>query len=412
MAKKLFPLISLVLVLTMVLAACAQPTAAPTEAPTSAAPTEAPTAAPAAITLTLWHGMTGAEAEALATIIQNFQTANPNITVNTLAVPFDQLQNKFTTEASTGAGADIFFGPKDWIGTLANSNLIAPLDDYSTQIGLDQLIPTTVDANKFNGKVYAFPESSDMMALWYNKTMIQTPPTTSDELIAAAANYGLAFNYGFYQAAGIIFAEGAQLFDANQKCILDQGTGTVDALNFMLTLYQSPGVKSDTNGSNLDALFKGGEVGLIFNGEWATGDYEAALGAENVGIVAPITMAPSGKTFAPFLGMKNIFLSANSKGDSLNAALAFLKYMSTTEAQSVFAGVGHIPTNPNVQVTDPVTEGFINQSKSTTYFPNEPEMGAVWTPAGDMITKVLTAGADPAAAVAEAVKTINTANNK
>jgi len=113
----------------------------------------------------------------------------------------------------------------------------------------------------------------------------------------------------------------------------------------MLTLYQSPGVKSDTNGSNLDALFKGGEVGLIFNGEWATGDYEAALGAENVGIVAPITMAPSGKP-SPVLAMKNIFLSANSKGDSLNAALAFLKYMSTTEAQSVFAGVGHISHEP------------------------------------------------------------------
>jgi maltose-binding protein MalE len=418
MTKKLFPIISIIMIAAFALAACATPTAAPTAAPTmapaTAAPTQAPTTAPTAapVTLTIWHGMTGSEADALTKIITNFEAANPNITVNTLAVPFDQLQNKFTTEASTGAGPDLFFGPKDWIGTLADANLISPLDDIATQVGLDQLIPSTVDANKYKGKVYAFPESSDLMALWYNTTMIKTPPTTSDELLADAAQYGLGLNYGFYQAAGIIFAEGGQLFDSNQKSILDQGTGTVAALNWLLKAYKATGVQSDTNGSNLDALFKTGKVGMIFNGEWATGDYETALGASNVAIAAPFTMSDSGKTFAPFLGMKEIYLSANSTGDVKNAAMAFLKYMSTPEAQSVFAAVGHIPTNPSVQVTDPVTEGFINQSKSTTYFPNEPEMGAVWTPAGDMITKVLTAGADPTAAVAAAVKTINTANNK
>lgn len=408
MKKFAFVFIILVVASSMLLSACTPTAAQPTATMAAAAATN--TAAP--VTITIWHGMTGAEQDALTTIITNFQTANPNITVTTLAVPFDQLQNKFTTEASTGAGPDLFFGPKDWIGTLADASLISPLDDISAQAGLDQLIPTTLDANKYKGKIYAFPKSSDLMALWYNTSMLKTPPTTSDELLTDAAQYGLALNYGFYQAAGFIFAEGGQLFDSTQKCTLDQGTGSVDALNWLLKAYKAPGVQSDTNGSNLDALFKGGKVAMIFNGEWATGDYETALGAANVAIVPPFTMSPSGKTFAPFLGMKNIYLSANSKGDARTAAIAFLKYMSTPDAQAVFAKVGHIPTNPNVPVTDQATKEFIEQSKSTTYFPNEPQMGAVWTPAGDMITKVLTAGEDPTAAVAAAVQTINTANNK
>jgi arabinogalactan oligomer/maltooligosaccharide transport system substrate-binding protein len=219
-------------------------------------------------------------------------------------------------------------------------------------------------------------------------------------------------NYGFYQSAGFIFAEGGQLFDNTQKCVLDQGTGTVDAMKWLLTAYKAPGVKSDTNGSNLDALFKAGTVAMIFNGEWATGDYVKALGADKVAIAPPITMMPSGKPFAPFLGTKNIFLSANSKGDAKNAAIKFLTYMSLPETQALFAKVGHIPTNSNVPVTDPITLGFIKQSQTSTYFPNEPEMGAVWTPAGDMITKILTNSADPTTTVADTAKTINTANNK
>jgi maltose-binding protein MalE len=357
--------------------------------------------------------MTGAEADTLTAVITNFEAANPGITVNVLAVPFAQLQNKFTTEASTGGGPDLMYGPKDWIGALANSNLISPLDDISTQVGLPNLIQSTVTANQFKSKVYAFPESSDMMALWINTSMVKTPPTTSDELLADAKTYGLGLNYGFYQAAGLLFAEGAQLFDSNQKCILDQGTGATDGLNWLLQAYNAPGVKSDTNGSNLDALFKAGTIGMIFNGEWATGDYTTALGAANLAIAAPFTMSPSGKTFAPFLGMKEIYLSANSKGDARNAAIKFLNFSSLPDTQTLWATkAGHIPTNASVKITDPITLGFIKQSQSTTYFPNEPEMGAVWTPAGDMITKVLTASAKPADVITSAVTTINTANNK
>ncbi len=404
-----FIFVSLIIMSSMVLSACTSTAAQPTATAAAAAPTN--TAVP--VSITVWHGFTGAEQDTLTTAISNFEAANPGITINVLAVPFDQLQNKFTTEASTGGGPDVFFGPKDWIGTLANSNLISPLDDISTQIGLDKLVTGAVDANKFNGKIYALPDSSDLMALWYNKKLLPTPPTTSDELLADAATVGLAINYGFYNAAGFIFAEGGQLFDSNQKCILDQGMGTVNALDWLLQASKAPGVHVDTNGSNLSALFKAGTVAMIFDGEWSTGDYETALGAANLGIADPITMSPGGKPFSPFGGVKDVYLSANSKGDARNAAIKFLAFFSQPDTQALFASkAGYIPTNTSAQVTDPVTLGFIKQSQTTTYFPNEPEMGAVWTPAGDMITKVLTAGVAPADAIAAAVQTINAANNK
>ena len=98
----------------------------------------------------------------------------------------------------------------------------------------------------------------------------------------------------------------------------------MDALTFIKDAKGTPNVIADKDGGKLDAAFKDGKVGYIFNGPWATGDYVKALGAENLGIADPITL-PNG-TFAPFLGTKNIFLSANTQ--NLSGAQAFLKFMS------------------------------------------------------------------------------------
>ena len=107
--------------------------------------------------VTLWHGWTGAEAVTLGEVLNAFEAANPGVTVDSLAVPFDQLKNKFTTEASNGGGPNLLIGPKDWIGELAQAGVIAPLDDLAGQIGLNNLNPSAVDGNRFQGKVWALP---------------------------------------------------------------------------------------------------------------------------------------------------------------------------------------------------------------------------------------------------------------
>jgi arabinogalactan oligomer/maltooligosaccharide transport system substrate-binding protein len=253
----------------------------------------------------------------------------------------------------------------------------------------------------------------EAIVLWYNKDLVKTPPTNTEDLLTIAAASGLGLNTGFYQAVGLLFGFGGQLFDASQKCVLDQGTGTADFLAYMATAKGTTNVLADADGGKLDAAFKDKKIGMIFNGPWATGDYSKALGADKLGIAAPFKITKSGKTFAPFLGTKNVFLSANSKGDNVTAAVAFMKTIVSVDIQSTLAiKAGHIPSNKNVKPTDPIVAGVMAQTLSASYFPNEPEMGAVWTPAADMITKVIEGKSQPAAAATEAAKLINTANKK
>ena len=405
----------------MLLAACggaAAPAAAPTTAPAAAAKaTEAPkAAAPAAATfkgapIKLWHGWTGAEADTLATVVKAFEAANAGAKVELLAVPFDQLKNKYTTEASTGGGPDLLIGPKDWIGELSQAKLISSLDDYATQTGMGNLNKAAVEANKFGGKVWAFPESTEAVALYYNTDKVKTPPASADDVLKQSGDgLGLGLNTQFYNSVGFLLGGGAKLLDPTGKCILDQNPTAAAGLDWMKKAKGTPNVIADTDGGKLDAAFKDGRVAMIFNGPWAAGDYTKALG-DKVAVADPIALAGSGK-FAPFLGTKNVFLSANSKGDAQGTALGFMNFLSQPAQQESFAKIGHIPSNPNAKADSKIIQGFLKQTQNSSYFPNEPEMGAVWTPMGDAITKVLEGKADSATALKDACAGINTANKK
>jgi len=89
----------------------------------------------------------------------------------------------------------------------------------------------------------AFPESTECVALMYNKSLVPTPPKDTNELITMVDSltkgdtYGFVFNSQFYDAAGYFFAAGMQLFDENYNCIVNQGDGGVIALNFLKKIW-------------------------------------------------------------------------------------------------------------------------------------------------------------------------------
>ena len=135
--------------------------------------------------LTLWHGWTGAEADTLNNdVLPAWEAAHPGVKITTLAVPFDQLKNKYQTEAASGGGPDLVIGPLDWVGEFATAELIQPLDELVDANTLGGYLPATVDALRYDGKLYGLPESFETVALFYNKTMVPEPPKTTAEMDA------------------------------------------------------------------------------------------------------------------------------------------------------------------------------------------------------------------------------------
>ena len=117
MKKHLWLAINVLLIAAFALAAC-QPAATPTPA--------------AKVEITVWHSYhtDGSEEKAITQLVEAYQTANPNVTVNVQNIPFDQIFNKFKTDvASGGASADMFTAPNDDLGNWVRAGIVAPLDD-------------------------------------------------------------------------------------------------------------------------------------------------------------------------------------------------------------------------------------------------------------------------------------------
>ncbi|HYP59110.1 MAG TPA: extracellular solute-binding protein, partial [Thermomicrobiales bacterium] len=226
--------------------------------------------------LALWHGWTGAEADTLNnTVIPAWKTANPNVEVEALAVPFDQLKNKFSTDTATGGGPDLLIGPADWVGELATGELIKALDDMATSDITDAFLPATIDQLKFDGKLYGLPESFECVALYYNTDLVKTAPKDTNEVYSVSAGmasgtYGLALLSNFYHPAGFLFGFGGQLFDDQNKCILNSPE-TVNFLTWLGNFTTKPGLFQQNDDAAISSLFKSGKAGMVVNGPWALG---------------------------------------------------------------------------------------------------------------------------------------------
>ena len=386
MAKKLFPLISLVLVLTMVLAACAQPTAAPTEAPTSAAPTEAPTAAPteapttaAPVEVTFWHayGTGSAEEVALAKLLEQAAIDMPDVKINVLQVPFNDIYNKYRTDVAAGAGPDMFLAPNDSLGDDARAGLIADITDLLAG-KLDGVNQLGIDGMTVDGKIYGVPESLKAVAFWYNTSLLATPPATTDELLTLMKDgTPISISYGCYHDFGFFGAFGGKIFDENWKVVADQGTGVVDAMNYLKSLYdisKSNGwPKNDSEGL---APFTEGKMAAITNGNWALGDYKNALGDKLA--VTSLPVGPAGPA-TPFLGVDGFMINPNSQVKE--AAIQVALYLTNKGSQTIMMNeAGHVPVRTDVEITDPLIKGLVDAfNKGTTIRPQVPQLGLYWS---------------------------------
>lgn len=367
--------------------------------------------------LTLWHGWTGAEADTLNNdILPAWKTANPNVEVEALAVPFDQLKNKYSTDTATGGGPDLLIGSLDWIGELATGELIAPLDEMATAEITDAFLPATVDALRYNDQLFGLPESFETVALYYNTDLVQTAPKTTDEVYSVSAGmpagtYGLALFSNFYHPAGYLFGFGGKLFDADNKSALNSPE-TVAFLNWIKGFTGKPGLYQQNDDTGISSLFKSAKAAMVVNGPWALGDYTGALGEGKVAVAPlPLISENDDATPMPFLGVKNIMMNSNIDGDQATLAFEFMKFFTGPDSAGPLADkAGHLPANTSVDVSgNEIAQAFVKQAESATPLPTIPEMGQVWEPAGQMITAVLAGESTPEEAAANVQETINNA---
>jgi arabinogalactan oligomer/maltooligosaccharide transport system substrate-binding protein len=416
MNKKVL-LLALALISVMALGACAPatPAATPeaTEAATSAATeaaTPAATEAAAPIKIVFWHDDTETEAELDQQVVDAFMAANPDVTVEVLAVPFDDFQNKYQTEAAAGSGPTVLTMPQDRMAAYQAASLLAEVPDDTAF--LKDLVPAAVEGGRIGGKLYGVAINNKVLGLYYNKSKVATAPTTFDELLASAKDNGLAITADWFHNYMWLGAYGADLFDADFKAVVDSPEG-VKAMEYLKTVCSSPGVKCDSDDGKMDTAFRQGEVAFRIQGPWIAGDAVKDLGADNVGVAKIPSITDAGDPL-PWNQSDMLGINVNATAEEAAAGLRFIEFYTNAENQALFLNkASWIPANASVDPSgNPVVAGFLAQVPSSRPFPVAAELGATWEPMGNAVTKILEGAASAQDALTEAAGLINTANKK
>ena len=402
MKNRLLVVMTLVLASAMVLAACA-PAATATPAP-------ATEAAAGPVTISIWHGYIETEEQTFKKTVDDFMAANSDVKVELLAVPFDQLQNKFLTEAAGGTGPTIIMGPQDRMAAYADANLLAEVDSTNALFG--DLVSTAVDGGKVAGKLVGIPVNNKVVALFYNKSKVTEEPADFGALLESAKTNGLAITADWFHNYMWGPAFGAKFLDDTSKVVVDSAEAA-EAYDYLATVCKSEGVTCDANDGDMDTLFRQGEVAYRIQGPWASGDFIKDLGLENVGVMA-IPAVPGKAAPRPWNQSEMASINVNAKPEEVAAAMRFIAYLTSADVQKDFLNAANwIPANSKVDTSaNPVVGGFLKQVPNSDPFPVVPELSATWDPMGNAITEILQAGKSGAEALKAAAELINTTNNK
>ncbi len=392
-------------------------TVAPTGTPTPIPPSPSPSPTPSISgdptltgTLTLWHSWSGREAAALAKSVALFNSFYPNVQVTTEAIRVDQLDVRFSAEAGQDKGPDLLLGSIDSLGSYADAGLVLPLDDAIGDLR-GKLLPASVAAVTYGGKLFAAPATFNTVALFYNTKLAASVPHTIDELLKnAAGDGGLALPAGFYGNAGWVGAFGGTLFDDTGCSTIGAAAGT-SYLGFLQQLATAPGVTADAGDQALGPDFAAGKYGLIANGSWAIGDYRAALGKSLA--AAPLPSGPGGPA-TPFLEAVPLMINAHHPAEQHTLAATFVRFYLSIENQTLMMReADHLPANTTVDTSaDPTISGFMRQAQSAIPVPLSAEMDNSWDALETATQSVIMAHTAPADAAQEAATTINSLNGK
>jgi arabinogalactan oligomer/maltooligosaccharide transport system substrate-binding protein len=417
--KRHLRLAGLLMGVVVLAAACSTGTAS--QAPSAAASAEssaAPESAapesqgPATLSgeLTIWHayGSSGGNAEfkAFTRIVEGIQAANPDLKLTILEVPFSDIYKKFETESAAGGGPDLFIGPNDSLGSEARGAFLADLSGK-----IDPVLAETNEVSKsgsqVDGKTYMVPESLKAVAMYYDSEKVPTPPATTDELLKWVQDGGkLGVITGAYFGWGFYSAFGGAIFDDAGKCAATANSGVADGIKFVNDL-KAAGALVDADYGKVNDAFLNKEIDIMFNGNWTLGDYRAARPALGVG---PVPAGPGGvaKTMT---GVDGWYINAASANQDL--AIAVASQLVSQAAQTIEVDVaGHVPANTGISIIDPLVKSFSDAINAGDARPQREEMNNYWGNFDKAWADVLTAGADPTTAVAEACAALDTANGK
>lgn len=276
--------------------------------------------------------------------IANFESQNKDVKIKLNILPNDTLRTVLQTQLRSGSGADVFgydTGP-GFAGVLAKTGLLYDLTDAYAKYKWP-IYPSAKSRVTFGGKVLGIPDSVDEIGIYYNKTLVPTPPKNLAELqstmeaLKAKGIIPMTFSdKEGWEGGHMLSAPLSSMVGADgMRALLGGKTpwnspDVVKAIDLFFVQYNKKGFLPKSPNAitydNANALFYSGKAAMNPTGTWQAQAIEKNVKFP-VGFM-PFP-GPSGPgIIATGLG-SGVFVSAKTKNP--DAALKFLNYLHTPE---------------------------------------------------------------------------------
>ena len=332
--------------------------------------------------VTFW--VFGAEWEQVLKILDNDWNPNhPDFQIYGIHIvgSADECFQKLSAAFAGGSGPDIFSMSATDIVKYVESGIAMDLDKWFRP-NIDDYYPPSVEAVTFDGKIYATPSNMDLLALFYNKDMLEEaglePPTTWAETIETAkalttdTQYGLAIttlengyqNFEFYP---FVWMNGGDVMSPDRKTVTVNSEATLKAYGFYRDLINSGAVNRSVSENEAAMSFLMGGSAMVFSGSFVIPYIMALVPDLNYGI-APFPVPEAGMASVSDAGGWRYMVS--TRGNYAEECGEFLNWLTNGDVKyQVQICEACIKFSPRKSVRDAMPEYY--QQFPYNYFSEE-----------------------------------------
>ena len=325
-----------------------------------------------AVEIEYWQYFFDARVDAMDQLIENFEQANPDITVTMTHFPYADYRTKVAAAIPAGEGPDVvqlFYG---WLNDYVAAELIQPLPaDTFPADEIDETYFPMVQAMKEGDQYWALPTAVRSLALFYNTRLMEEagvePPATLDELISAAKAMTKRDSAGNITQVGITAGMTAQDHHWWRESLVRQFGGEpylddyktvnynneagLEALNYYASLFTGDEpVSSIGFMDEPQAAFKAGRAGMHIDGSFRIGSLQDARGLKWGVTELPANADGERPNYSSYWVNA---ITSKATDEKYDAAVKFMEYITSDEAMQLWLDVvGELPAKPSVGMTD------------------------------------------------------------
>ncbi len=346
------------------------------------------------IVLEVWHTFASEskEEETFTNAIREFESLNPDITVEITWKPYANADQQFLIASQGGEAPDLMRLASDQLGAIGEARvngypLLEDLRPHLTPQDRSLFEERALEAMRYGDELYGIPASQDCLSLIFNKDLFDSRGLeypnenwTEEDLLSVAKQMtyqdvkGLSLPIkSAYWWFPIQEGFGGSLFDENGQPSLDSN-GSSEAMQWMLDLeLEHEVVATGTQIEGMKTDFISSKAAMIIDGPWNWATYESSR--LNIGQTLLPKVSQTDERMSPLVTYKGWVVSKQSTQKIAATELAL--WLSSESVQKEFALETYtMPThkslvNDSEIIENRVLSGFLEQIELGIPVPNK-----------------------------------------